>query len=153
MKYIINRKALFIFGFLLFTFHVSFSQDTVKHFVPAPVVIVPDTSVHITEAPGVNRTMQKRLEYARRSEGKFPGYRIQVGFGQDRNEATKLKADVGLKYPNLPTYLAYQQPYFKICIGDFRSKLEAVKYLNTIKKAYPGAFMVKDKIYPPPINN
>jgi hypothetical protein len=148
-----RAKAVLIFHFSFVISLVSFSQDTVKHFVPAPVVIVPDTSVHITEAPGVNRTMQKRLEFARLSQGKFPGYRIQVGFGQDRNEAMRLRSDVSLKYPNLPTYLAYQQPYFKICVGDFRTKLEAVKYLNTIKKAYPGAFMVKDKIYPPPINN
>lgn len=129
--------------------------DTSKHAAPAPAPIVTshpsDTAVHIYEGPGVSRSVQKRIEYARLSQGKFAGYRIQVSFGQDRNDANKLRNEFSGKFPELPTYLTYNQPYFKIYAGDFRTKLEAFKYLGQVKKAYPAAFVVRDKINPPPL--
>ena len=111
-----------------------------------------DTAIHIYETNDVKSTMQKNLEYARLSHGVFSGYRIQINFGQDRNQANKVRSDFTLKYPGIPTYMSYQQPYFKVNVGDYRSKLEAVKNLNLIRKSYPGCFIVKDKINPPPLS-
>jgi hypothetical protein len=142
-------KSIFLIPFCLLSFIVAKAQDTTKH-VSNPAY---DTAIHITEAPGVSHTMQKKLEYARLSHGVFPGYRIQVSFGQNRNDANKLRSDFSGKFPALPTYLTYSQPYFKIYAGDFRTKLEAVKYLAQVKKDYPGAFVVKDKINQPPLAN
>jgi len=125
--------------FSLFIFHSSLAQS--------------DSSVRIIEAPGINRTVQKRIDYARYSNGVFPGYRIQVNFSQDRNDANRIRTQFIGKFPNLPTYLPYHQPYFKLYAGDFRTKLEAVRNLKMIKKDFPGAFVVKDKINPPAIVN
>jgi hypothetical protein len=110
-----------------------------------------DTAIRIYDNSEIRNTVQKRTEYARLTHGTFPGFRIQVNFGQDRNEANKIRNDFATKFPGIPTYMAYQQPYFKINVGDFRTKLEAVKNLNIVKKSYPGAFIVKDKINPPPL--
>jgi len=110
-----------------------------------------DTSIHIYESNDVKTTMFKSAEYTRLSHGTFPGYRIQINFGQDRNQANKVRNDFSLKYPGIPTYMAYQQPYFKVNVGDFRTKLEATKNLNIVRKTYPGSFIVKDKINPPPL--
>jgi len=108
-----------------------------------------DTAIHIYESNEVKNAIQKRADYAHLAHGTFKGYRIQINFGQDRNEANRVKGDFNTKYPGISTYMSYQQPYFKVNVGDFRSKLEAVKNLNLIRKNYPGAFIVSDKINPP----
>jgi len=110
-----------------------------------------DTAIHIYESSDVKSTMLKNAEYTRHTGGTFPGYRIQINFGQDRNQANKVRNDFSGKYPGIPTYMAYQQPYFKVNVGDFRTKLEATKNLNMVRKSYPGSFIVKDKINPPPL--
>lgn len=112
---------------------------------------VSDTAIRIYDNSEIRSTVQKRTEYARLSHGTFQGYRIQINFGQDRNEANKIRGDFSQKYPGIPTYMSYQQPYFKVNVGDFRTKLEAVKNLNIVKKTYPGAFIIKDKINSPPL--
>ena len=108
-----------------------------------------DTAIHVYETNDVKSTMLKSAEYGRLSRGTFSGYRIQINFGQDRNQANKVRSDFTLKYPGIPTYMAYQQPYFKVNVGDYRTKLEASKNLNIIRRSYPGSFIVKDKINPP----
>jgi len=111
-----------------------------------------DTNIRVIANSSVKSTIQKVQQYEQLSKGTFPGYRIQVHFGSDRNGASSAKTDFSLKYPSYPTYLTYQQPYFKVCVGDFRNKLEAVSALNKIKKDYPGAFVMRDKINPPPLH-
>jgi hypothetical protein len=119
---------------------------------PAPVAYVPDTNVRVIANSPVQNTLQKVVQYQQLSHGTFPGYRVQVHFGQNRNDASQAKNDFSLKYPGYTSYLTYQPPYFKVCAGDFRNKLEAVKALNRIKRDYPGAFVVRDKINPPPLH-
>ncbi len=122
--------------------------DTVK---PSPVV-KSDTNISIVASPSVSNTIQKVQQYEQLSHGTFPGFRIQVHFGTDRTGANSAKSDIMSKYPSFPSYLSYQQPYFKVCVGDFRTKLEAASALNKIKRDYPGAFVVRDKINPPPLH-
>ena len=40
----------------------------------------------------------------------------------------------------------YQQPFFKIRVGDFRTKLEAYKFQKEIMAQFPNSFIVKDEI-------
>ncbi|HSY75764.1 MAG TPA: SPOR domain-containing protein [Bacteroidia bacterium] len=123
-------------------------QDTTK---PVPLDVV-DTNIRVIANPAVRNTINKVEQYQQASHGTFSGYRVQVHFGSDRNGASSARTDFQLKYPSFSSYLTYQQPYFKVCIGDFRSKLEATSALNKIKKDYPGAFVVRDKINPPPLH-
>jgi hypothetical protein len=138
--------------------HNSNSQltDTAKH-VPNSTfniqhsTLSSDSNVHIIESPEVKNTMAKMNDYERLSQGKYAGYRVQLDFGKDRDNANHVRSDFMTKYPAVPAYLTYQQPYFRISAGDFRTKLEAVHFLNLIKKDYPAAFVVHDKIFPPPL--
>jgi hypothetical protein len=83
----------------------------------------------------------------------MPGYRIQVYFGQQRSKAMEIKSDFELRYGGIPVYLTYKQPNFKVRAGDFKTKLEASKYLNDIKSSYAVAFIVKDDVKLPEVNS
>jgi hypothetical protein len=56
------------------------------------------------------------------------------------------------RYPDIPVYLTWQAPYFKVRVGDFSTRMEAAGFLNKIKKNYPIAWVIRDKIKYPIIN-
>lgn len=76
----------------------------------------------------------------------MPGYRIQIYFGNDRTKANEVKTDFLQLFPNTGTYLIYQQPNFKIRVGDFKSRLDAMKFFKEIQSLYSTAFIVKDEV-------
>lgn len=77
------------------------------------------------------------------------GYRIQI-FEESGNKssthAREVMAEFTEKYPDIPVYLTWQAPNFKVRVGDYATKMQAEGYLQKIKKDYPIAWVIKDKI-------
>lgn len=78
------------------------------------------------------------------------GYRVQLFFGS-REEANKIKSDYLKIYPEGQAYVEYQAPNFKVRVGNFRSQIEAEKYLYEIKEDFPSAYVVDEWIELPPL--
>jgi hypothetical protein len=76
---------------------------------------------------------------------------VQIHFGAEKAKALEIKSKFTSSYSNIPAYFDYQQPYFKIRVGNFRTKLEAYRLLQEILLDFPGAFIVQDDIELPPI--
>lgn len=76
------------------------------------------------------------------------GYRVQIFFGK-RKEAIEKKAEFLESYPELPTYISYLAPNFRLRVGDFRNRIEGEKLKEEIDSDYPGCYLVKDKIEMP----
>ncbi len=77
------------------------------------------------------------------------GYRVQlysVSGVNSRDKANLFRAKFLSKHPKAKVYVVYQAPYYKVRLGDFRTKLNALAYLQTISKDYPSGFVVVDKI-------
>ena len=74
------------------------------------------------------------------------GYRIQVSFSNDRQEAYNNKAKLYKELPDEKCYVEYEQPYYKLRIGDFMTRLEAYDELRNVITKYPGAFVVRAKV-------
>ena len=74
------------------------------------------------------------------------GYRIQITYSDIREDIYKSKSMLYHQFPDLGSYVEYEQPYFKLRLGDFATRLEATYYLQQTIALYPGAFIVKDKI-------
>ena len=81
----------------------------------------------------------------------MPGYRVQIYFGGIRPKATEVKIDFSNKHPEVPSYLSYSAPNFKVRVGDFRTRLEAQKFLKSIEGQYTTAFVIPDDIKLPPL--
>lgn len=79
----------------------------------------------------------------------MPGYRIQL-FMESGNTALekseKILEKFQEKYEAIPAYITFGEPYYRVRIGDFRNRLEAIKFLDQIQKHYPQAWVVKDDI-------
>jgi len=88
------------------------------------------------------------LEKAMRGRDELRGYRIQVFLGS----STEAKAERN-KFLNLGTGLSCSMvqniPNYAVQVGDFRTSLEAHRWIPSVRNHYPGAFVVEGKINPP----
>ena len=52
-------------------------------------------------------------------------------------------------FPGVSAYRTYSNPFFRVTVGDFRTKSEAMRLLQQVKGAFPTAFIVRETIgYP-----
>ncbi len=81
---------------------------------------------------------------------KIDGYRIQItafSGNNSRNRAEGEKAAFKSNFPGISVYLTYTEPYFKLRVGNYYTRLEAYKDLKRIQLTYPNAYIVPDKIF------
>lgn len=78
-----------------------------------------------------------------------PGYRIRIysesGIGA-KNEQQQVRARFLSLYPGMDAYNRYDAPYFKIYVGDCRTKSEALKLQDRIAKDFPNSIVREDFI-------
>ena len=108
-------------------------------------------SLNVHQDSRIERLMKKQRDvYA--ANNTMPGFRVQI-FMEIGNEAVDhakvTKADFEKTFPELPIYLSYEQPYYRLRVGDFRNRVEAEKYLRILKPRYGVAFVTADIINPP----
>jgi hypothetical protein len=128
--------------FTAYSFSAS-GQDTVtKYNADSTVVIIQDARLD---------GMVKRQKNANLAKQTMPGYRIQIYFGSVRQKATDIKLDFTDKHNDVATYLTYQQPNFKVRVGDFRTRLEAQRFLKSMEGEYTTMFIVPDEVKLPSI--
>ncbi|TYB75712.1 SPOR domain-containing protein [Bizionia algoritergicola] len=71
-------------------------------------------------------------------------YKIQI-FSGDRTGAEKAMSNFDAKFDKIPSVLEYETPNYKVWVGNFRSRLEADRGLEKIKKEFNDAFRFKPK--------
>ncbi len=76
--------------------------------------------------------MEKHIEI--NSKAPIKGYRVKIHFGTDKNKAKEIKGNFLARFPAVSAYEKYDQPNFNIRVGDFRTKLEAYKFLKEIQQ-------------------
>ena len=85
------------------------------------------------------------------------GYRLQIYFGSGTNahaQATKIRTDFLSTHPDEKVYLLFKSPDFKVLVGNFRTKSEALKMQKSLINQFPNAFIVADEIaFPELVNN
>jgi hypothetical protein len=105
-------------------------------------------NIVVNQSASVYRYISQQPE----EQAPIVGYRVRIFF--DNSQTARVKSnemleEFRLQYPQVPVYLNYENPYFKVTVGDFRTKSDAAKFLNEIKHIYPSGFLVKEEInYP-----
>jgi hypothetical protein len=84
------------------------------------------------------------------------GFRIQIYSSNNRNareESNKARAEFMSKFPEIVSYPLYAEPgYFKIRVGDFRTKAEAARMFQKISREFRDSYIVPDVINFPDLN-
>lgn len=133
--------AILTFSFCSVLLHAQ-TNDTTRSF---------KVDSNIIQDKRVNELILKHVLINEASKEKMKGYRVQIHFGAEKAKALDVKTKFTTQHSEIPAYFDYQQPYFKIRVGNFRTKLEAYKLLQDISAEFPGAFIVTDNIDLPKI--
>lgn len=104
-----------------------------------------DVNVHQAEA--ISLAMQEHM--ASNAGRTMTGYRVRIFF--DNRQSARVASEETLKrfesmYHDVVAYRTYANPYFKVTVGDFRTKSEAMALLEHIRYEFPSAFVVKENI-------
>lgn len=110
-----------------------------------------DVKVH--QSQEIANAMQTYIaENPRRT---ITGYRVRIYFSNDKNARNESEATMEAfkeRYPGIPAYRSYQNPSFKVTVGDFRTRSEAMEMMQRLKSEYPSSFVTKENINYPTID-
>ena len=83
------------------------------------------------------------------NDSTIDGFRVQIfmELGNDAlQHADSVREIFKEDYPDVPIYLLFGQPYYRLRVGDYRSRLEAENRYQRLKKKYKNAFVTADRI-------
>lgn len=150
------KRILLIFGLVLLASSGLQAQEAEKS---APVdSILLGKNIFTLMGSGVKvdqstEVKQAMAQYVAKNASKpISGYRIRVYYDnspQARTRSESIEYSLLEQYPGHKVYRSFESPNYKVLIGNFRSKDEALRIYNALKKTYPTAYIIKDNIeYP-----
>jgi hypothetical protein len=136
----VTMKALKTLIFILITVtfhHVLMAQQT---------VLAGD--VNIIQDDRVNTLIDKHIQSNTAFNG-MTGYRIQIFFDSGsnaKNRANNERRRFMTLFPQTKAFVTFDAPNFKVRVGNFRTRLEAEKWLREIQKHFDMAYVVPSRI-------
>ena len=119
-------------------------------FFAAPAMAQTRGKVEVVKDARIDTFAARRADLNKaNSETSINGFRVQIFTGENRKDAYNAQAKFQEQYPNIRTYVIYSEPNFKVRAGDFRSRLEAEKLEEELKKWFTGMFIISEKINQP----
>ena len=142
-------RILFLFITGLFASQLVFAQET------KPEKIQEETNqhailqnLHVNQDPRLDKMLNWHIEKNKKKDG-IDGFRVEIFFSSEldaKAQALDKKVEFLSKYPDYVVHVKYDAPNFRVRVGDFRTKNEALKLYKKVNKSYPVAFIVADKI-------
>ncbi|MFM8849375.1 MAG: SPOR domain-containing protein [Cytophagales bacterium] len=74
------------------------------------------------------------------------GYTIQIYSGQKQEQALNAQKRLVEENTRYVASVQYQQPKFRVTVGKYFTRIEAQKDLLALKKIFPSASLVPDRI-------
>lgn len=148
------KRILLIFGFFLLAAAGLQAQDFTapldSTLLGKDIFTLMGDGVHVHQSPAVRQAVLKYIQA--NGEKPLSGFRIRVYYDnspQARTRSESIEKSLKEQYPELEVYRGFESPNYKVFIGDFRSKDEALRVFNALKKTYPTAYIIKETInYP-----
>lgn len=121
----LTKKICFCLTFLAF----FLTENTVAQ----------EGKISISKDPKIDKllTFQKEINQETDNDNRL---KIQIFNGNLRN-AEKVKSKFEFKYKDIPTSIKFETPNYKVWVGNFRTNLEAERYLIEVKETFPNAFI------------
>lgn len=107
-----------------------------------------EIAVHQSQA--IRKAMDAHI--ASNSSKTVSGYRVRIF--NDNKQTSRSDSETALgrfrgMFPGIAAYRTYSNPFFRVTVGDFRTKSEAMQLLQQVKGSFPTAFIVRETIgYP-----
>lgn len=120
-----SKKKWLLFGFMFGFAQMVLAQE-----------------VQLNEDPKVAQVMKTWVN-ANRAEPRIDGWRVQIMASTDRTQVELSRNRFRTEYPDVSANAVQEQPYYKLRVGAFRTKQEALVFITQLS-GWPGAYPAKD---------
>ncbi len=101
--------------------------------------------INIDQSDRMEQFIQMHIAMNKRSGG-VEGFRVQLFSGSGnkaRKEALEVKGEVLSQLPDADVFVEYSAPFWRVRVGSFRHKHEALPLLEKLQKKFPACYVVK----------
>ena len=103
--------------------------------------------IQVNEDPKITQLMHNWVNNNRVTPH-IEGWRVQVMASTDRQQVEDGRMRFKMLYPETPADWIHEKPYYKLRVGAFRSRLEAMAFIAQLIE-FPGAHPARDlRIHP-----
>ena len=95
---------------------------------------------HVNQS-GINSLLNKYKKKLKQKKG-FDAWRLQIKFTSKREAILPYQVKFTNLYPEIPTQITFNSPYYKLTVGNFKTRHEALKTKHLINKNFPGSHPV-----------
>ena len=126
MKYLTKKRPLnlFLFIFLFFNFNTIKAQNT-----------------NVNQDPKFEQLLNEKRK-VNSSITINNRYKIQI-FNGTSDASKKTLIQFKKENKNYDATIIFSTPLYKVWVGNFKTRIEAEKNLNLLKKKYPSAILIK----------
>lgn len=116
-------------------------------FSAAALPLFAQGSANVHQDGRVNLVIQKQIYINTLAARHIPGFRVQAIYTVNRAKALEVKSRLMELFPDYPTYISFEAPYFRVRIGDFRTRDDAGGLEKEVSKYFSeGVFVARDII-------
>ena len=126
MTHLTRMKFIFTISFLLFLGKKSFCQEG---------------NVSITQDPKFEQLLNEKRKI-NSSITINDRYKIQI-FNGDSENSKKTLMDFKKENKDQDATIVFSTPMYKVWVGNYKTRIDAEKKLEFLKKKYPNAFLIK----------
>lgn len=89
----------------------------------------------------------KIVDKSKASRVKQRGFRVQIYSGSNRNEAYAVQSRFKNQYTEMDSYINYEEPNYRVKVGDFTSRSEASNFMRILRNQYNSVFVFQEDIW------
>jgi hypothetical protein len=141
------KRKLFLFSFILLSLGFNYLQaqntivdDLQSNGSTSDGIIEIETDTQITELIG-KPNEQVKVDTNNYDIIKINGFRIQIYMGNDpkrsRGEVFEKQTKIRETHSDVETYVSYEAPNWKLLVGDFTTRDEAILFKEVLRKEFP----------------
>jgi len=133
--------------------HAQQPADSAVMQLPYPAILFEMPNARVVQDSMVTLLMQEKIAGVTRGVMEMQGFRVQVYSSNTpstaKQEAMNLEQNLRDSV-DVPVYVLYTPPFWKVRLGDFRTMEDARQYKDTFVVQFPNraaeTYIVRDKI-------
>ncbi|MCF6297828.1 MAG: SPOR domain-containing protein [Flavobacteriaceae bacterium] len=101
--------------------------------------------IRIESNAKIDRVLAQKKQYNNKLKT-IKGFKIQLYYGGE-DEAYKINNEFKALFSEIPIKIIFSSPEWKVQVGNYKTRLEADRFLIEIKKEYPSAIIFATNIH------
>lgn len=119
-----------------------------------PQILLDMPNARVEQDSLVTLLMEEKIAGVERGEQERPGYRVQVYSSnhpsRGKSEALHIEQRIKQAVNNVPVYVIYASPSWKVRLGDFLNEQQAAEFRDIFKGLFPDladyTYIVRDQV-------